>query len=315
MDLLQNEMFTSVSGSLTALFICMAAGFLARRLRIINDEVSAGMTSILVKITLPCTVFMSMQRQFSRTLLYESLLMLIISFIFYSSGICIGALLSKLLKACPDEKSIWQFALIFSNVGYMGFPVMMAVYGEESLIYTSMANVSFNLLAFTIGIKVIASGSGHHEAAEVNAKTILFNPAIIVTVLGFIFFIFSLSLPTPVKTGVSMMGNMTSPLSMLVVGGILAKSDFSQTFRGRKMYAVIFFRLIVIPIAALLILKPLINNRMMLGVMVFLLAMPVASLTAIFAEQYKGNSGLASRLVFVSTLFSLVTLPLLSLLL
>jgi len=147
-----------------------------------------------------------------------------------------------------------------------------------------------------------------------NVKPILLNPALLGTVLGFGFFLFSVKLEGPLRDAVTDLSAMTTPLSMLVVGSILAKSDPRKVFSGWKMYPVLAGRLLIIPLAALLILRPFIHNQTMLGVLVLLGAMPVASLTAIFAEKYKSGSGqnaeLASRLIFLSTVFSLVTIPL-----
>lgn len=306
-------MFITVLGSLTSLCVCIAVGFLCRKIKIINDEVNAGLTNILVKVTLPCTVLTSLRRPFSKDLLVEGCIVLAVSFCIFLFGGLVALLLAKLLHAKPDEKNIWIFSLIFANVGYMGFPVTQAVFGENSLFYTSMANISFNLLAFTLGIELFRK-KGKEKA---QLKAVLINPAIIATAVGIVFFVTSawFLVPDPVCDGIAMLGGMTSPLSMLVVGGILAKGDIRQVFKGYKMYVLIFVRLLALPVLSFFVLRPFIKNPMMLGVLVLLVAMPIASLTAIYAEQYKGNSILASKLVFVSTLLCIFTLPFVSLLL
>ena len=331
------EMFSAFLGSLASLVFLIAVGYGCRKLRLLDDKLNAGLTALLVKVTLPCTVFQSLMRPFSRQLLGESALTFVLSAGVFLCGGLAGAALAKLMKAAPGERRVWQFALIFANVGYMGFPVSQAVFGDEGLIYTSMANAAFNLLAFTVGIRLFnpaggaaPEGSAKSESGAITAgepraegkpgkinsfRMIISSPALIATLAGFILFVTGLRLPQPVHTGMSMLGGMTTPVSMMLVGSILAKNRLRSLFTDLRTVPVIVFRLAVIPLAAFFILRLIVGNPTMLGVIIALSAMPVASLTVIFAEQYKGDTALASRLVALSTLCCVVTVPLISLLL
>lgn len=303
-------MFAAFLSSLVSLVFCMLVGYICRKVRILDDTLGAGLTALLVKVTLPCTVFMSLMRPFSRTLLWESLATFALSAAVFLCGGLLGALLARLCKAGADERRVWIFALIFANVGYMGFPVSQAVFGDAGMIYTSMANAAFNLLAFTLGIKLFAP----HASGANFKRLILFNPALIATAAGFVCFVTGLRLPGAVENGVSMIGGMTTPVSMLLVGSILAKSSVRSLFSDWRTLPVIAVRLGVVPVTAYFVLRLFVPNPVMLGVIVALSAMPVASLTVIFAEQYRGNTALASKLVALSTLLCVVTVPLVSLL-
>ena len=309
----QNTMFITFLNSLITLFICIVAGYIGRKVGILTDELNSGLSVILVKITLPCVIFMSMMRPFSRTLLFESLATLVLSGIVYISGYFIGSWLARLMGADEDEKKVWQFSLIFANVGYMGFPIILAIFGYEAMIYTSMANVSFNILAFSIGIYLFKKNAGAISRSQL--KAIALNPALVAIYIGFIFFLTGLRLPVVVNEGISLVGSMTTPLSMILVGAILAKSRLLNLINDPRVLPVIFIRLLGIPLATFFILRLFIHNQLMLNVIVILAAMPVAALTVIFAEQYKGNTGLASKLVAISSLLCLITIPIISLLL
>ncbi|MCL2421478.1 MAG: AEC family transporter [Defluviitaleaceae bacterium] len=309
----QNAMFISFVSSLTTLAVCIIAGYISRKAKILSDELNIGMSSVLVKVTLPCMVFVSMMRPFSRTLLMESLATLFITAAVYLSGFFIGMGLARLMGASDDEKRVWQFALVFANVGYMGFPIIQAVYGYEGLIYTTMANVTFNILAFSLGVYLFRKDTSGQVKA--NLKAIAFNPALIATYIGFLFFVTGWRLPEVVQDGVSLVGNMTVPLSMILVGSILAKSRLLTLVNDPRVLPVIFVRLLVIPLAAFFILRIFVHNQVMLGVIVILAAMPVAALTVIFAEQYRGNTVVASKLVAFSSILCLLSIPLISLLL
>jgi len=311
--LMQNAMFVSLVSGLAALAVCIAAGYASRKAKILTDELNAGMSTVLVKVTLPCMVFISMMRPFSQTLLMESLATLLLTMVIYVSGHVIGMGLARLMGATPDEKQVWQFALVFANVGYMGFPIVQAVYGSEGMMYATMANVTFNILAFSLGVYLFKRDTT--GTVKVNLKAIALNPALIATYIGFIFFITGFRLPSVFQDGVALVGDMTIPLSMILVGSILAKSRPLTLVNDPRVLPVIFIRLLGIPLVSFFILRLFIHNPVMLGVIVILAGMPVAALTVIFAEQYKGNTVVASKLVALSSILCLLSIPLLSLVL
>ena len=312
--ILQNVIFMGLVSSITVLAICIIVGFISRKKNILSDEINFGLSAMLVKVTLPCTIFISLMRPFSRTLLLESLATLFLTAAIYLAGYVVGMALARLMGAAEDEKRVWQFSLIFANVGYMGFPVIHAIYGYEGLIYTTMANATFNILCFSLGVYLFKRDNSD-ETIKANLKSIAFNPALIATVIGFIFFVTGLRLPGLLQDGVALIASMTVPLSMILIGSILAKNRLLTLVNDTRVLPVIFMRLIGIPIAAFFILRPFIHNNVMLEIIVLLAAMPVAAVTAIFAEQYKGNTILSSKLVAISSILCLITIPLISLVL
>jgi len=311
----QNSMFSTFLASLITLSVCMLTGYAARKAHILNDTINNGMSTLLVRIALPCTVFMSMMRPFTQTLLLESAISFILSSVVYGAvGYGFGFLLVKLFKVGKDDGRLWIFALMFANVGYMGFPITHAVFGDEGMIYASMANASFNILAFTFGVTLFTPDRKAQGKRSI-VKLLLKNPALVATIVGLAFFVTGIRLPEPVHNGVAMISGMTTPLSMLLVGSILAKGRLRELFTDVKLLPVMFMRLVGIPAITFFALRPFIPNAVMLGVLVALAAMPVASITVIFAEQYNGNTALASRLVALSTLCCIASVPLISLLL
>jgi predicted permease len=280
----------------------------------LTDQINAGLSNILVKIALPSTVFMSMMRPFSRTLLMESIATLFISAGIYLSGYVIGIGLARLMGAGDDEKRVWQFSLAFANVGYMGFPIVEAVYGYEGMIYTSMANVSFSALIFSLGVYLFKK-KGTEGVAVTNLKTFIFSPPLAATYIGFFLFVTGLRLPETIEAGVGSVRGMTTPLAMILVGSILAKSTPLDLISDLRVIPVIFVRLLGIPAAAFFILRPFLHNSVMLEVIVILAAMPVAAFIVVFAEMYKGNTVMASKMVALSSLLCLLSIPLIALLL
>jgi predicted permease len=164
---------------------------------------------------------------------------------------------------------------------------------------------------FTVGVRLF------NKPEEKNGtwKSIALNPAIIAIVLGIACFLTQLHPPWPVTDAASMMGGMTSPISMLLVGSILAKGKLRALLNDWRIVPVMAARLLVVPLGAFFVLRLFVHNTVMLGVLVILSAMPVAAITSIFAERYGGDTALASKLVVLSTLLCVATVPLISLLL
>ena len=306
-----NDLFLAFSNSLTALALCIAVGFFCRRRRMINDVHTSGMTTVLVKVVMPCAVFMALMRPFSRLLLLESIATFFITGVIFVLGGFLGMGLARILKAGPREAPSWRFGLTFGNIGFMGIPVITAVFGYEGLFYVAMALASFNLLTFTIGVRMFEKGKTKIRPWQVITQ----NPALAGVIIGLVMFLTNRKLPTPLEDGVALIAAMNSPLSMILIGALVAKQPLLETFTDIRVLPPNAVKLIVIPLASLFVLRNFVQNPIMLGVIVTLMAMPPAVNTAIFAEQLGGDSVAATRLVIVGTLLCVVTVPVISLLL
>ena len=296
-------MFTLALKNISVLVICMAMGFAAKKGKIIDEKGIPMLSAILVNISLPCLMLMSMQREFEFSLLKSSMMVIFITLILHMGEWVVAFIATKLLKADVDESVIWTFSLIFANMSYMGIPVIESMYGADILFYASMINMVFNIFVFTLGIKLMQKDS------KVNIKAIFLNKPIVATMLGFLMFISSIKIPELFSKPLLMLGNMTTPLSMIIIGAILASNDLKTVFSGWKVYVVAFLRLLGIPLLLLVILRLFIEDEMLVTVLVMLSAMPVAAITAIFAAEYNRSPALGSKMVFITTVLSVFTIP------
>jgi len=306
-----NDLFIAFSNSLTALALCMAVGFICRKTGMLNDEHTTGLTNLLVRVAMPCTVFMALMRPFSRTLLFESLATFVISGVIYILSGFAGLLVAKAMKSPAGERQGLHFGIAFGNVAFMGIPVVTAVFGYEGLIYVSMAMASFNIIAFTYGVRMFDNAPREISVIGLIKR----NPALPATLIGFIFFVTEFRLPLALEGGVSLIGGLTTPVSMILLGVILAKQSLKNAFKAARLFFPVAVKLIAIPVVTWLVLRPIIHNTLMLNVIVTLMAMPPGVLTAIFAEQYDADSFAAAKFVVLGTILCVVTVPVLSLLL
>ncbi len=305
------------------LVLMMSAGFLAWRLRVLTREAVQALSRFLVDFTLPALIVVSMQRPFSPELRDAAFLTLGISSAVYAVSIPAALLLARALGAPRNSRGTYAFAASFSNVAFMGFPVMEALFGRESLFAVSVNNIPFQVLAFSAGIVMIASG---HEPAGNGAGTdsrgprssprlsfrSLVNPAIVATLLGFGFFLFSVRVGEPLYGALEALGSVTTPLSMVLIGAMLARAKLGRTLGEWRVWVLSAWRLFLHPAALWLILRALGAEGMILAVPVVVAAMPVAANTSILAEVYGGDSETASGLVFITTVLSTLSIPLLA---
>ncbi|WP_371025281.1 AEC family transporter [Paraclostridium ghonii] len=302
--------FSNIFIQITVLFLLILVGYISSIKGLLNKPTISGLTKLIMTLFLPSMIICAMQMDFNPNLVNDIVSLIIISILMYFTTILIAFLFKFFIKNDTDC-GVYQYIIIFSNVGFMGYPVIRAVLGEEAIFFTAIFNLPFNFFVFTVGTYLL---NKHNSEYTFSIKSIL-TPPIIGVLTGLSFFLLRIKLPLPIFNTLNMLGSITTPLSMLVIGGLLANSPIKETFINKKLYMVSLIRLLVVPSVVYLILSLYIKNPILLGVPVVISAMPAASNTAIMAKTYDANDQLASQAVFLTTLISIVTIPLVSIIL
>jgi predicted permease len=300
-------MDTPVFSQVLVLFILMAIGFLSCKLGIAPKEASVYFSSFVLKISLPCLILTSFQRPFSRELLGEAGAALGIAFAVYALSFLLGWIYPRLLRIRGPERGVHRYAVIISNSGFIGYPVVEAILGPAYLFHASVFNVPVNLLAYSIGAWLVAKEGG--KAPEFSWR-VLVTPPMVFTVIGFLMFLFSLSLPGPLGRSVRLAGDMTTPLSMAVIGISIARADWGRMFGRWRIYVTVFMRLLLVPalVGLCCFLGGIRGPLLMLSVIIT--AMPAGSTTSIMASLYDVAPEEAGSIVALSTVLSAATIPL-----
>lgn len=289
------------------LFLLILVGYIARKRDLLDEHCTSKLSSLVMKIFLPCTIISSMQIDYSSDMISKIINLLIISVIMYSVSFLISYLLKFIFKS-DDNLGIYQYVIMFSNVGFMGYPVVEAVLGSEAIFYTAIFNLPFNLLTITLGSYLLSKGKNDYSFSLKS----LINPVIIAIFIGLLLFISSIKLPIFLNQPIGMLGDITTPLSMLVIGSMLCASSASDCFSNKKLHLVTLIRLILLPLLIYSIFNGKVEDSMLLAIPIVISSMPAAANTAIMANEYKSNTVLASQAVFFTTLFSIITIPLIS---
>jgi malate permease and related proteins len=298
--------FIAVLTSILSLFIIIGIGYVLRKDGLLTGSRVHTISHILVNIALPALTISSMQIPATAKSMGVVDSMLFLAFAYYLLAFLAGIAICRFLPSTDTEKGVFQFMLVFPNVGFMGIPVAEVILGPDSLFYVILFNLPFNLLVFTMGIWLLARG----RPGKLD-PLVLLTPGLIASLVGLALFLIGYDIPYPADTALEWIGKATTPLAMLVVGALLATLPVSRLAGDWRVLVVSAFRLAVFPLLAFLILAPVLNDRLLLGTTVLLIAMPIAANSVLLSEEYKVDSALASQGVFLSTLLCLVTIPVL----
>ncbi len=210
-------------------------------------------------------------------------------------------------QASEDEKGIYKLMTTFNNIGFMGFPVIAAVYGSGALLYAAIFTLPFNVLIYTYGIAMVRG----KDAGGFQWKSI-FNIGVISCLAAVVLYLSSVPVPESVKTAVSGLSGLTGPLSMMVIGISLSSIRLKELFLDKKLLSYAAVKLLVIPIIGTLIIRQFAANELLTAVCMIMLATPAASMTVMLAGQYDCNVELASKGVAITTILSVITIPIVS---
>ena len=309
--------FFVVMSNLISLFSVIAVGYIAARSGVVGENASAVFSSLLMKVTLPCTIFISLvQKDYDPAFIHDSLIIIAAGLVVFGGLMYLSRYVAILFRVPEGTRGVWAFAAAYTNSGFMGFPVALALLGPEGLALSVMLNIAFNVTIYTVGILEILRDNPGHEGEKINVKQIIFSNINIATVLSLIFYFGRIPLPKSIATPVTYISNITTPLSMMIIGIVLAHSHGREVFTDKHAWSCTFMSLIVYPVALCLLLKvfPLSSNPLVDAVLILIVAMPAASVTAVLCETYHGNIQFAAKVLFIQNLLSILTIPLICML-
>ena len=303
--------------NLLGLFVLIGVGFAVARAGIVPESAIGPLTSLLLKVTLPCTIFSSMIRPFDLQFLRDSVEIIGIGLVIFPLLALLSRLLCRPFGVKEGDRGMWMLCCTFCNNGFMGFPVAYSLFGDEGMALAVMLGIPFNLYIYTMGARMVLmdrpQAPGEKKPSLRGTLITAVNGA---TLLGLVFYCLQIPMPEAVLSPIQNLSNITTPLSMMVTGMKLAGGHLPDVVRDRDVWSSSLVRLLLFPVLCWLLLKPLpLENPLVAGVTMIILAMPAPAAATILGQQYRGNADLAARTVFFSSLLCIATLPLVALLL
>lgn len=285
------------------LYLIAGVGFVADKTKIFRRSDAKRLVDLIFNLILPFAIinsFLSMERTPQR------IKGLVIAFALAVLTHLLGVLISKITfrKRSLKEQGIYHYAITFSNAAFLALPLAQSVVGDEGVFYSSCYVAVFNIFAFTFGIHEISG-----KEAKINLKSLILNPGSISVLIGIPLFLLQVQLPDFLTDTMQRIGACNSPMAMIVFGTFLANCNFKNIFLKKEVYFVSFIRLILIPIVMLLIFKLCRVEGNMLIALTISASAPIATNTAMYAAKYDNDTALSSELVGQTSIFSIITMP------
>lgn len=285
------------------IFILTAAGYILRKLNIISSDCRAGLTNLVIDLVLPCNIIYSFMINFSKDVLKSGLVILVISIVIQIVCYFLGYVLYG--KTTEEERKVLKYGTICSNAGFLGNPLVEGIYGSMGLLYASIYLIPQRICMWSAGVSCFTDSKGKNVV-----KKVLTHPCIVAVMIGLIIMIFQIRLPGFAVSSIKTISGCTTTLSMIVIGGILAEIELKTVVSRLNIYYCII-RLVIIPAAVLAVCALLKINPLVTAVSTVLAGMPAGSTTAILAAKYECDEKFAVKIVFLSTVLSLITIPVL----
>ena len=286
------------------MFIILLVGTLIYKVKIIDDVSTKHLSNVLLMLVSPLLIVQSYQIDFNKELLCGLLWALLASFLTFLFMIIVSEFL---FHGDRNRSSVEKIAVSYSNSGFIGIPLISGVLGDKGVFYMTAYITVFNVLLWTHGVLLMGDSEGLKGAW----KNFL-SPAIIAVMVGIILFLFQLRLPQFIENPLEMIASMNTPLGMIVAGANLAQGNILKSLKNKRFYYLSFIKLIVYPLAGLVILWLLPLDFEVAFTVFIAVACPAGASVIMFAQRYDRDAYYASEIFVITTLLSAVTLPLLS---
>ena len=297
----------ALSEQMILLFALILVAYIASKIKFLPANSNKVLSDLVVNITNPATILYAVATS-SRTLSNGAVLGILgITTLTLAGQILLAHGYTKVLRIDPRPAGVYRFMLVFSNCGFLGYPVVRALFGGDAVFVASMYNLVFQILSFTYGVRQVG---GDPSSRQVTPKMFM-TPMVVTSVLALVLYLLNVPFHPMLVEALSLLDRITSPASMLVIGCVLAAYPLKTIFGGWHVYLFCVVRLIVIPVIVWAVLRLFVTDALILGVMVVISAMPAATNTVLVCSKYNGDESTAASGLFVSTALSLVTLPLL----
>lgn len=305
---------TVLINQLIQLFIIICVGFISYKANIFNEKSTKALNRFVLDITLPLMMIDSVLSMEQRPETSEVVSLFGASFVFYLImpviAFVIVKIMVKTINIVPSRQGAYMFMLIFSNVGFMGLPILQAACGPlggTAVFYAAVLNIFFNLSAFTYGVIMIGYGDAAKTAFQMKS---LLSPGIIGAVFAIVVYLFNIPFPSTIKSVIGTVGELTSPLAMILVGATLASIKLSEVFNEWRIYVFAIIKQFILPILFYPVFRLFLGDSLLFNVLFIEFLMPIANTALMLSGEYGGDIKFISKSIFISTAMSLITIPL-----
>ena len=291
------------------LFTMVILGYTACKLGYMGDKFDKKLSSIVVDITCPLLVLSSVMGDEMPDC--SLILPLVgVGFLTYIILLVLGFWVPRFISKNHDDQGMIGFSLMFANVGFIGYPIVASIFGPKAVFYAALLNVPNTFFIFTAGVMLV---KGEYSIRQFNPKVLL-SPALIGAFIAALLVAFGVHTPEMIARPITMVGNITVPAALMIIGSSMARLPLREIIGSGKVYATSFLRLVIVPLSVYFLFRLCGVNTLINNINTVVIAMPVASFGTMFCMKYGRNPSLMTEATFITTLFSIITIPLITLL-
>ena len=287
------------------LFLLLVLGFVLFKCHIFDEYTNKKISALIVNVASPMLIISSIAGVEGNN---KSVVFLMIGagILMYIGFIILGKIINRIFPFPKKDWPVYECMVVFANTGFMGYPVLLDVFGQEAVFYASLIHMAFNFFVYTYAIMCLTKGDD--SEFKLNFKQLL-TPGIILIFVGIFIYLFDIQLPSVLMDTINSVGSLTAPLSMMMIGSSLAVYPIKDSFTDWRSYVFAFVRLMIVPFVTMIMCRLLHIDAYYANITIITNAMPVGSMVLMLATQYNANVKIVTRNIIVSTLLSVITIP------
>ena len=287
------------------LFLLLILGFVLFKCHIFDEYTNKKISALIVNVASPMLIISSIAgvEGSNKSIVF---LMLGAGILMYIGFIILGKIINRIFPFPKKDWPVYECMVVFANTGFMGYPVLLDVFGQEAVFYASLIHMAFNFFVYTYAIMCLTKGDD--SEFKLNFKQLL-TPGIILIFVGIFIYLFDIQLPSVLMDTINSVGSLTAPLSMMMIGSSLAVYPIKDSFTDWRSYVFAFVRLMIVPFVTMIMCRLLHIDAYYANITIITNAMPVGSMVLMLATQYNANVKIVTRNIIVSTLLSVITIP------
>ncbi len=297
------QSFQIVGQQVFILFILMAVGFAARKVKILTEGGIKCITELMLYVVTPCLFINSFQMDYDPSLMRGFFISAAAAIVCHLLAMGLGLLIVR--DKDKARRSVFRFGIVFSNCGYMSLPLQQALLGSEAVFYGASYIAAFNIFLWTYGLGLMCNGK-----ERISVKKAIINPGTLSVIVGLLLFFFSIDLPVVIGKPIEYLSALNTPVPMMIIGYHIANLDFRKVLRTKGEFIMLAGRLLIMPILMLGALYLLGIRGTLLVSCVISASAPMAAMGTMFASKYGGEAELSASCVATSTLLSIITMTL-----
>ena len=287
------------------LFLLLILGFVLFKCHIFDEYTNKKISALIVNVASPMLIISSIAgvEGSNKSIVF---LMIGAGILMYIGFIILGKIINRIFPFPKKDWPVYECMVVFANTGFMGYPVLLDVFGQEAVFYASLIHMAFNFFVYTYAIMCLTKGDD--SEFKLNFKQLL-TPGIILIFVGIFIYLFDIQLPSVLMDTINSVGSLTAPLSMMMIGSSLAVHPNKDSFTDWRSYVFAFVRLMIVPFVTMIMCRLLHIDAYYANITIITNAMPVGSMVLMLATQYNANVKIVTRNIVVSTLLSVITIP------